>query len=110
MTKIEGIENLRNLRELVLDKNKIKAIGEFSFFGQTHRLSELHIEENRLKDLQNIQGLRNIEKLFVANNKIADIADIDRMNELIHLQELSLINNPVSFIFKLELNKPKIFF
>ena len=79
-----------------MDKNKIKAIGEYSFFGQSQRLLELHIEENRLKDLQNIQGLRNIEKLYAANNKITDLADIDRMNELIHMQELSLINNPVT--------------
>ena len=79
-----------------MDKNKIKFIGDCSFFGQSQRLVELHIEENRLKDLVNIQNLRNIEKLYAANNKITDMIDIERMNELVHMQELSLINNPVS--------------
>lgn len=98
ITKIEGLETLRDLRELVLDKNKIKQIGETSFVGQSHRLVELHIEENRLRDLLNIHTLRNLQKLYAANNKINEFSDIDKLLDLSHLHEISLINNPV-FIF-----------
>ncbi len=102
IVRIEGLETLRDLRELVLDKNKIKVIGEQSFVGQSQRLLELHIEENRLRDLINIQMLRNLQKLYCANNKINEFADIDKLLDLNHLQELSFINNPViNFIFKL---------
>jgi Leucine-rich repeat (LRR) protein len=100
ITKIEGLETLRDLRELVLDKNKIKLIGEQSFVGQAQRLIELHIEENRLRDLINIQILRNLQKLYAANNKINEFNDIDKLLDLNHLQEISFINNPVIlFVF-----------
>jgi Leucine-rich repeat (LRR) protein len=95
ITKIDGLENLIELRELVLDKNKIKMINEASFVGQANRLHELHIEENRLKDLQNIPTLRVLQKLYVANNKISEFADIERLFNMTYLQEISLINNPV---------------
>ncbi len=95
ITKIEGLENLRELRELVLDKNKIKYIAENSFAGQSQRLFELHIEENRLRDLSNLHILRGLHKLYAANNKISEFSEIDRLLELNHLLEISLINNPV---------------
>lgn len=98
ITKIEGLESLRDLRELVLDKNKIKQIGELSFVGQSQRLIELHIEENRLRDLVNIQTLRNLQKLYAANNKINEFTDIEKLLDLGHLHEISLINNPVKNI------------
>lgn len=42
-----GLEGLHDLRELVLDRNKIKTITENSFVSQWN-LQELHMEENRL--------------------------------------------------------------
>jgi Leucine-rich repeat (LRR) protein len=98
ITKIEGLETLRDLRELVLDKNKIKLISEQSFAGQAQRLIELHIEENRLRDLINVQVLRNLQKLYAANNKINEFNDIDKLLDLNHLQEVSFINNPVNLL------------
>ncbi len=99
IVKIEGLETLRDLRELVLDKNKIKHIGELSFAGQMMRLSELHIEENRLKDLNNLHICRGLHKLYAANNKISEFFEIERLIELNHLLEISLINNPVNHHF-----------
>lgn len=84
------------MRELVLDKNKIKAIAENSFVGQG-KLLELHIEENRIRDLNNIQILKNLQKLFVANNKMNDYTDIEKLTEMNNLHEISMINNPVFF-------------
>ena len=95
IVKIEGLETLRDLRELVLDKNKIKHVGELSFAGQMMRLSELHIEENRLKDLNNLHICRGLHKLYAANNKISEFFEIERLIDLNHLLEISLINNPV---------------
>lgn len=103
IVKIEGLETLRDLRELVLDKNKIKHIGELSFAGQMMRLSELHIEENRLKDLNNLHICRGLHKLYAANNKISEFFEIERLIDLNHLLEISLINNPVCvYIIKIE--------
>jgi Leucine-rich repeat (LRR) protein len=100
LVKIEGLEGLRELRELVLDKNKIKGIGENSFIDQTQRLMELHIEENRLRDLSNVEVLQALQKIYAANNKITEFADIEPLTELANIQEISLINNPVSLNFE----------
>ena len=47
---LTGLDGLHDLRELVLDKNKIKTITESSFLHQWN-LQELHMEENRFAGL-----------------------------------------------------------
>ena len=69
ISKVEGLEALRNLRELVLDKNKIRVITETSFFFQTN-LVELHLEENRIRELSYFDRMIKLEKLFLGSNKV----------------------------------------
>lgn len=69
--------------------------------GQAARLLELHMEENRIRDLNNIQVLKHLQKLFVANNKMNDYSDIEKLMEINNLFEISMINNPV-FFFNLD--------
>lgn len=114
ITKIEGLEALRNLRELVLDKNKIRVITETSFFFQTN-LVELHLEENRIRELSFFDRMVKLEKLFLGSNKIQvmnflkdtkkfickslffkEMNEIEKLSILICLGELSFINNPVT--------------
>ncbi len=58
-----------DLKELVLDRNKIKDVGQYSFLGQSN-LQELHIEENRLRELTNLGYLENLHRLFLGVNRI----------------------------------------
>jgi Leucine-rich repeat (LRR) protein len=53
ISQVKGLEGLHQLRELVLDRNRIKALGENSFFGQAFLL-ELHLAENRLRELNHL--------------------------------------------------------
>lgn len=102
---------MRNLRELVLDKNKIRVITETSFFFQTN-LVELHLEENRIRELTYFDRMIKLEKLFLGSNKVQvrslrtfrtesisfvlqEVCEIEKLIPLICLGELSLINNPV---------------
>eukprot|EP00795_Rhopilema_esculentum_P008396 gene8396-14373_t len=95
ITKVDGIEGLTELRELVLDKNKIKNFGEYSFASQW-KLTELHCEENRLRELANLEHLSNLQRLFIGLNRIQESAEIERLERLSNLIELSVIGNPVS--------------
>jgi Leucine-rich repeat (LRR) protein len=95
ISKIEGLENLKELMELVLDRNKIKTIGEFSFISQ-QRLQELHIEENRLRSLTNLHCLVNLQRLYVGMNRIQELSEMDKLEPLTKLSEISLVNNAVS--------------
>ena len=97
LSTIDGIEMLANLRDLVLDRNRVKAVGESSFIGQG-KLTELHMEENRLRDLSNFYHLRNLRRLFLGGNKLQTVSELEKIADLRKLTEVSFVNNPVSFL------------
>ncbi|XP_036398728.1 leucine-rich repeat-containing protein 9 [Megalops cyprinoides] len=95
ISQVEGLEGLMQLRELVLDRNRIRALGETSFLSQTVLL-ELHLAENRLRELNYLQPLPELRRLFLDMNKLQDLSEIDKLESLPSLVELSVVGNPVS--------------
>uniref|UniRef100_A0A7N6A1T7 Leucine rich repeat containing 9 n=1 Tax=Anabas testudineus TaxID=64144 RepID=A0A7N6A1T7_ANATE len=69
ISQVEGLEGLHQLRELVLDRNRIKALAENSFVGQ-NALLELHLAENRIRELNHLDPLKELRKLFLGLNKL----------------------------------------
>lgn len=69
ISQVEGLEGLHQLRELVLDKNRIKALSETSFTSQSVLL-ELHLAENRIRDLSHLDPLIELRKLVLNTNKL----------------------------------------
>lgn len=66
---MEGLEGLQQLRELVLDRNRIKALARNSFTAQSELL-ELHLEYNRIRELNHLDPLVELRKLFLGMNKL----------------------------------------
>lgn len=66
---MEGLEGLHQLKELVLDKNRIKTLSETSFAAQSGLL-ELHLAENRIRELNYLEPLTELRKLFLTMNKL----------------------------------------
>lgn len=97
LTAVEGLDGLLQLRELVLDRNKIKALSDASFTG-TPFLRELHLEENRLRgDLLALAPLgASLERLFLGSNRVQDLSEVERLELLPNLSEVSLVNNAVA--------------
>ncbi|KAJ8046058.1 Leucine-rich repeat-containing protein 9 [Holothuria leucospilota] len=95
ISKVEGLEALQDLRELVLDRNKIKDLSEYSFVNQWN-LVELHIEENRLRDLSHLHFLENLQRLYLGSNRLQEMGELEKLEALPNLIELSVISNPVS--------------
>ncbi|XP_013926947.1 PREDICTED: leucine-rich repeat-containing protein 9-like [Thamnophis sirtalis] len=95
ISHIEGLEGLQILQELVLDHNKIKVIGENSFARQCSLLA-LHLEENRLRELNNLLPLGKLQKLFLGLNRIQDLVELEKLEYLPCIKELSIYGNPVS--------------
>ncbi|XP_033624638.1 leucine-rich repeat-containing protein 9-like [Asterias rubens] len=95
ISKVEGLESLQDLRELVLDRNKIKGLSEYSFMNQWN-LVELHMEENRLRELSHFQYLENLQRLYLGSNRLQDVCELEKLEALPNLIELSVISNPVS--------------
>lgn len=95
ISKVEGLENLCELRELVLDKNKLKSLHETSFINQK-KLKELHIENNMLQKLNYLEELVCLERLYIGSNRIQDTLEFEKLINLTKLFEISLIDNPVT--------------
>ncbi|XP_063003742.1 leucine-rich repeat-containing protein 9 [Elgaria multicarinata webbii] len=95
ISQIEGLEGLQLLQELVLDHNKVKTIHENSFAKQSC-LVALHLEENRLRELNNFQPLGKLQKLFLGLNRIQDLSELEKLDCLPCIKELSIYGNPVS--------------
>ncbi|KAL4656332.1 leucine-rich repeat-containing protein 9-like [Arapaima gigas] len=93
--QVDGLEGLQQLQELVLDHNRIKALGEGSFSSQA-ALLELRLAENRLRELNHLQPLIHLRRLFLDLNKLQDMSEIDKLEELPSLIELSVVGNPVA--------------
>lgn len=120
MYVLAGLEGLHDLRELVLDKNKIKTLTESSFINQWN-LQELHMEENRyplsikcsitpcnkqlsvlmlvfirIRELSHLQHLESLQRLYMGMNRIQDLSELEKLAPLSQLMELSLVSCPVS--------------
>uniref|UniRef100_A0A7S4J9U1 U2A'/phosphoprotein 32 family A C-terminal domain-containing protein n=1 Tax=Guillardia theta TaxID=55529 RepID=A0A7S4J9U1_GUITH len=95
ISRIDGLENLTQVRELVLDKNKIRHV-EYGAFSPLKNLRELYIEENGLKSLSNFLPLPKLQVLHVGSNRISEMSDIDKLSPLPAVVDLTLANNPVA--------------
>uniref|UniRef100_A0A1I8GH90 Protein phosphatase 1 regulatory subunit 22 n=1 Tax=Macrostomum lignano TaxID=282301 RepID=A0A1I8GH90_9PLAT len=81
------------LRELVLDRNKLRTIN----LSGCPYVQELHVEENRLKDLGGIPDhCPYLHTLYISANKLAELAELDRLHSLTRLQSLTLLGNPLA--------------
>jgi Leucine-rich repeat (LRR) protein len=94
ITKVEGLERCIQLRELVLDKNKIKAVVQNAFTNLTN-LRVLRIDENGMRSLSNIAPLPRLQSLSCASNRIAELAETDKIAALPSLTDLNFSNCPV---------------
>uniref|UniRef100_A0A4W5RBJ4 Leucine rich repeat containing 9 n=1 Tax=Hucho hucho TaxID=62062 RepID=A0A4W5RBJ4_9TELE len=96
ISQVEGLEGLHQLRELVLDRNRIKALGENSFFGLAFLL-ELHLAENRLRELNHLQPLTELRRLFLGMNKL-QVPLLQQSSSVLQLQVIALSGNTEPFI------------
>ncbi|XP_029900939.1 leucine-rich repeat-containing protein 9 [Myripristis murdjan] len=104
ISQVEGLEGLYQLRELVLDRNRIKSFAENSFIAQ-NVLIELHLAENRIRELNHLEPLTELCKLFLCMNKLQDIAELEKLEVLPSLTELSVVGNPVA---RRSLHRPSV--
>ncbi|XP_035529277.1 leucine-rich repeat-containing protein 9 [Morone saxatilis] len=104
ISQVEGLEGLHRLRELGLDRNRIKALAENSFIAQ-NVLLELHLAENRIRELNHLDPLTELRKLFLGMNKLQEITELDKLEALPSLMELSVVGNPVA---KNSLHRPAV--
>ncbi|KAM9354856.1 leucine-rich repeat-containing protein 9 [Pholidichthys leucotaenia] len=95
ISQVEGLEGLHQLRELVLDRNRIKVLAKDSLRSQ-NALIELHLAGNRIRELNHFSPLIELHKLFLDANKLQDVTELGKLEVLPALTELSVVGNPVA--------------
>jgi len=95
ITKLEGLTHLEQLRELVLDRNKVKQFDEHSFEG-LRCLRELHAEDCGLRTLSCLGPLPRLRSLFLSSNRVSELAELEKLSNLRHVQVVHLSSTPVS--------------
>jgi hypothetical protein len=95
LTKLEGLSHLEQLRELVIDHNKVKQFDENSFQG-LRCLRELRAEDNGLKSLSNLGPLPRLRALYLSQNRIGELSELEKLSSLRHVMLVHLQQNPVA--------------
>ncbi|OFI05865.1 N-acetylmuramoyl-L-alanine amidase LytC precursor [Clostridium acetireducens DSM 10703] len=125
--KLDGIEELKNLKTLKLNYSKIKKLepltklncltelelisGEIENIDELkkcYNLKKLTLNDNKIKDITPLENLENLEYLYLEDNEIRDITPL---RNLTNIRELSLKYNEIIDIRPLEnLNKIRILY
>eukprot|EP00438_Fugacium_kawagutii_P028457 Skav206781 [mRNA] locus=scaffold1075:230963:237092:+ [translate_table: standard] len=95
ISKLEGLQNMEQLRELVLDKNRVKQFDEKSFEG-LRALRELRLEDNGLKSLSNMGPLPRLRALYLSLNRIVELSELEKLRSLRHLLVVHMAQNPAT--------------
>ena len=103
ITKINGDLNLINLQHFELSSNKIVRISD-STFNKCFNLIKLDLSFNKLKSLKINKNHSNLREIRLNNNEIVDLKDIELPSSLEHID---LSNNHIR-IFNLQGNFSKL--
>jgi Leucine-rich repeat (LRR) protein len=100
LTKVDGLNGLPALQQLVLSKNKIKRLepNGRSFAG-LNELRGLQLEENGLRSLAGLGTLPKLRALFLAYNRIGELSELEHLAPercSLVLTEVTLRNNPLA--------------
>ncbi len=89
ITEIKGLENLTNLVELNLSKNKIS---EITGLDNLKSLEVLILIKNRIVEINGLDNLINLKELHLTDNQISEVNGLENLNKL---KLLFLDGNPI---------------
>ena len=92
--KVDGLDKVPMLREVLLDKNKLRSIDRESF-AYVPGLRELYLEENAIKTIEGIGALNQLQKLSLASNRLQEVSDIGKFIDGLPLTDVCFLGNPV---------------
>src|SRR4051794_3800317 len=67
---LEGLENCKNLKKLLLRRNVIKKIENILHLDQ---LEEFELYDNQIKSIEGLEGLKNLKYLDISYNLIKKV-------------------------------------
>lgn len=95
LTRVDGLQTLHSLRELILDHNILKGLDP-GCFASVPRLRRLHLGHNGLRSLAHLSSLTRLQFLHFGANRITEVTELDRLTNLASLTEVWLVDNLVA--------------
>ena len=95
LTRVDGLQTLHSLRELILDHNILKFLDP-NCFASVPRLRRLHLGHNGLRSLAHLSNLTRLQFLHFGSNRITEVTELDRLTNLVSLTEVWLTDNLVA--------------
>lgn len=95
----EMFDGLEKLQYLILERNMLKFIPSFAFYG-TPSLKQLSLAHNKLLDIQiaDLAGLLQLEYLDLSYNNFTQLSELS-LPPFPNLKLANFANNPISIIF-----------
>lgn len=95
----EMFDGLRELQYLILERNNLRFIPAFAFYG-TPNLKTLSLAHNKLLDIQitDLAGLLELEYLDISYNNFTQLSELS-LPPFPKLKLANFANNPISVIF-----------
>ncbi|KPI88937.1 hypothetical protein ABL78_1982 [Leptomonas seymouri] len=90
-----GLEHLPDLRELLLDQNKIRAFAADCLVANT-KLVILSAESNAIKSMEGLRGCTRLEQLRLGANRLVELKSALADLQSCPLRSLVLVGNPVA--------------
>ncbi|MFX1520481.1 MAG: leucine-rich repeat domain-containing protein, partial [Promethearchaeota archaeon] len=69
ISEIEGLESLTDLKELILDHNKIR---EIKGLDHLKNLKELDLRHNEITEIRGLENLTNLKKVYLSGNPLCE--------------------------------------
>jgi internalin A len=79
---IYPLKNLKNLTQLVLDKNQLSDISPLKYLDN---LTGLYLHNNQIRDISPLKNLGNLTELDLEKNQLSDITPLTDLKELTRL-------------------------
>ncbi|OUS42829.1 protein phosphatase 1 [Ostreococcus tauri] len=95
LTRLDGITQLKSLRVLKADKNKLNRIDSSTFVG-CDALRLLSLRKNAFRTLKHLSKLVSVRELRLDGNRVDDIEEISWLAWLPRLRILSLGGNKIA--------------
>lgn len=94
---VQILQNLKNLKGLVLEANYIT---DFSFLKDLTKLERLNIKSQSVAeiDIDAIKHLENLKELYISKNRIKDFSPIKELSNLTHLFAEDVVLKDGSFL------------
>ncbi|CUG07988.1 leucine-rich repeat protein, putative [Bodo saltans] len=92
--KLDGLDRVGQLREILLDKNRLRAIDRDALLFVPY-LRELYCEENAIKTIEGVHVAVQLQKVSFASNRISEVSDLGKNLEGLPITDICFLGNPV---------------